>query len=199
MQLVGRQFVCYIARKSPKNVGHCELADLCDSGHYDMIYQDVRTAPPSNPSIQVNVLSHINAHSDPYYLTQPSSGDLFAILSPTQSVWQDNVSSGGYQSMQNHPGSMPTSYDSVYPDQYPVQYPYLPAESALPMEPPTPYEQSWSNSGASSISPGVAPLSALRPSPPREESVDEPKIRRNTYSLLVYNHQFPALDAELPP
>lgn len=164
-----------------------------------MIYQDVRTALPSDPPIQINVLSHISAHSDPYYLPQPSSGDIFAMLSPTQSVWQDNNSPGGYQSMQNQPASMPTSYNGICPDQYPVQYPYLPAESALPMEPPTGYEQSWSNSGASSINPGIAPPSALRPSPPRDESVDEPKIRRNTYSLLVYNHQFPALDAELPP
>lgn len=199
MQQVGRQFVYYIARKSPKNLFCQELADLCNSGHYDMIYQDNQIAVPSGPPIQVNVLSHIDTHSEPYYLAQPTPGDLFAMLSPNQSVWQEPVSSGGYQPLQNQPVSVPTAFNSVYPDQYPVEYPYVRTESVRPTESPVVYEQSWSGGGASSISPALAPPPIMRPSPPREESADEPKIRRNNYSLLVYNHQFPALDAELPP
>jgi len=164
-----------------------------------MIYQDNQTAVASRPPIEVNVLSHIDTHSEPYYLAEPTPGDLFAMLSPNQSVWQEPVSSVGYQALQNQPVSMPTAFNSVYQDQYPVEYPYVPTESVRPMESPVVYEQSWSGSGASSVSPALAAPPIMRPSPPREELADEPKIRRNNYSLLVYNHQFPALDAELPP
>lgn len=199
MQQVGQLFVFYIARKSPKKLCYRELADICNSGHYDMIYQDLPATSLPGVSIQVNVLSHVDTHSDPYYLEQPTTGDLFAMLSPNQSVWQEHVSPGGYQQLQNHTVPMTTSFNGVYSDQYPIDYPYLPLESVRPTESPAAYEQSWSGSGASSISPGIASPSIMRPSPPREESVDEPKIRRNNYSLMVSNHQFPALDAEVPP
>ena len=145
--------------------------------------------------IQVNMLSHVDTDSNAYYLSQPMPGDVFAMLSPNASVWQDAVSSGPYQPLQAHTAPMPTSFDTIYPD----QHPYTPTTNLDPMERPIVYEQSWSAAGASNIVPTtIPPVSLTVTTPPREESVNEPKIRRNNYSLLVHNHQFPNLEVGLP-
>ena len=149
---------------------------------------------------QVNVLSHIDPHSDPYYLEQPAPGDFFAILSPNESVWQESISSRPYQPAQNHPVSMSTSYNNVYAAQYPDDaFPCLPTASVRPLEPAVGYGRTWTDTSASSIIPATAAPSITRPIPAQEDSADEPKIRRNNYSLLVHNHQFPALELDLPP
>lgn len=182
-----------------KNFCVRELPNFCNSGHYDMLYQDARAVQLGQP-VQVNLLSHVDSHSDVYYLAQPSSGDLFAMLSPNQSVWQEPVSSGPYQPLQNHPESMPTSFSNVYSPQYPDQYPYAPTANVSPMEPSVAYGQSWSSVSASNSIPVTAsPISPTMRTSPREDPIDEPKIRRNNYSLLVHNHQFPSLESGLPP
>lgn len=164
-----------------------------------MIYQDVQPTVQSNQPIQVNVLSHIDPHSDTYYVAQPTPGDFFAMLSPNQSVWQEPISSRPYQSVQNHPVSVPTSFNTVYAAQYPDEFPVVPTASIRPIEPAVAYGQTWTDASASSIVSATAVPSTMRPIPAQEESADEPKIRRNNYSLLVYNHPFPALDPDLPP
>ena len=153
-----------------------------------MLYQEFQP-------LQVNLLSEVNAHSDAYYSDQTSQADMFlhTLLSPNESVWDDTTTSGPYQ---NHSVSMPTSYDNVYPD----AYSYTMTVGVSPMESSALYPQDWSAPGLSNISAVTAsPVSPVLQTPSNEESSNEPKIRRNNYSLLVHNHQFPTLEAGLPP
>jgi hypothetical protein len=162
-----------------------------------MLYQEFRLASPMQP-VQVNILSHIDTHSDVYYSTQSSQADMFlhTLLSPNESVWEDPLPSGPYRPLQNHAVSAPTSYNNVYSE----QYPYPSTTNISPMEAPSVYAQPWTAPGPGDIAPVTAsPVSPLMPTSPNEESSNEPKIRRNNYSLLVYNHQFPALEVGLPP
>jgi len=68
------------------------------------------------------------------------------------------------------------------------------------MEEPIGYMPSWSNADGSNVLPAApSPVSPIMTTPPREECTNEPKIRRNNYSLLVHNHPFPSLEVGLPP
>lgn len=160
-----------------------------------MLYQDVQTIQLGQP-IEVNMLSHVDNYSEAYYLAQPTPGDIFAMLSPNASVWQDPISSAPYQQPQNHTVPMPTSFTNIYPD----QHPYAPATDVNPMEEPIGYMPSWSNADGSNVLPAApSPVPPIMTTPPREECTNEPKIRRNNYSLLVHNHPFPSLEVGLPP
>lgn len=157
-----------------------------------MLYQEFRPAPPIQPP-QVNVVSHIHTHSDDYYSAQPIQADMFlhTLLSPNDSVWSES-----YRPLQNHAVSAPASYNNLYSD----QYSYSPTSNISPMEPPPTYSQPWTRaSSAYMTSIAASPTSPFVPTSPNDESDNEPKIRRNNYSLLVHNHIFPAFEPECTP